>query len=123
MSIPLPRAGRRFAYTPSSLRRPSSPCSGRTGLPSSSGRPTAARRTASACTAGRERLVGQRRPLREDRVAAERVLGVGDPERVEHADRLGGDLGPDPVAREDGDVGHRESLVTRCHGALVVRAS
>ena len=56
--------------------------------------------------ARRERLVGERRPLLEDGVAAERVLGVGDPERVEDARRLGRDLGPDPVAGEDGDAGH-----------------
>ena len=57
-------------------------------------------------TARRERLVGERRPLVEDRVAAERVLGVLDPERVEHADRLVRDLGADPVARQDRDVRH-----------------
>ena len=44
--------------------------------------------------------------MREDGVAAERMLGVLDPERVEHPDRLGRDLGPDPVAREHRDVGH-----------------
>ena len=66
-------------------------------------------------SAGRERLVGQRVALREDRVASERVLGVPDPECVEHADRLGRDLGPDPVAWQDGDV------VTRRVGALVRR--
>ena len=38
--------------------------------------------------AGCERLLGQRRSLREDRVAAERVLRVIDSERVEHANRL-----------------------------------
>ena len=59
-----------------------------------------------ALPARRERLVRQRRPLGEDRVPAEGVLGVLDPERIEHADRLGGDLGPDPVAGKDGDVGH-----------------
>ena len=53
-----------------------------------------------------ERLLRQRRPLVEDRVAAEGMLGVRDPERVEHADGLGGDLGPDPVAGKDRDVGH-----------------
>ncbi len=56
--------------------------------------------------AGCERLVGQRRSLVENRVAAERMLGVLDPERVEHAHRLGCDLGPDPVAGKNGDVRH-----------------
>ena len=56
---------------------------------------------------GRERLVGERRALGEDGVPAERVLGVPDPERVEHPHGLCRDLGPDPVPGEDGDVGHR----------------
>ena len=50
-------------------------------------------------TAGSERLVRERRALREDRVAAERMLGMLDSECVEHPDRLGHDLGPDAVAR------------------------
>ena len=54
--------------------------------------------------AGRERLVGERRSLREDRVAAERVLGVVDPERVEHADRLAVTSGPIPSPGRHGDV-------------------
>ena len=66
--------------------------------------------------AGGERLVRERRALSENRVAAERVLGVADPERVEHPHGLRRDLGPDPVARQDGDVGHRAPfLVTICH--------
>jgi hypothetical protein len=59
--------------------------------------------------ARRERLVGKRRALLEDRVAAERVLAVRDPERVEDPRRLGRHLGPDPVAGEDGDAGHATS--------------
>jgi len=51
-----------------------------------------------------EGLVGERRALREDRLPAEGVLGVPDPERVEDPGRLRGDLGPDPVAGEDGDL-------------------
>ncbi len=60
-----------------------------------------------------ERLVRERRPPSEDRVPAERVLRVGDPEGVEHADRLGGDLGADPVAGEDDDVRHRSPACDR----------
>ena len=45
-------------------RRAIRPCSGRTGAPSSSGRPTAPRMTASAALARCERPLGQRRALR-----------------------------------------------------------
>ena len=58
-------------------------------------------------TTGGERLRGQRRSLVEDRVAAERMLGVVDPEGVEQPHRLCRDLGPDPVARQDDDVTSR----------------
>ena len=57
--------------------------------------------------AGCERLVGERRSLREDRVATEGVLGVVDSERVEHADRLCRDLRPDSIPRQHGHMAHR----------------
>src|SRR6478672_6053861 len=47
--MPSARAGRRFAYTSSSLRSRISPCSGRLSEPSHCGPPTAPTRTASAC--------------------------------------------------------------------------
>ncbi len=53
---------------------------------------------------GDDRLVGQWGALREDRVAAEGVLGVLDAECVEDADRLGCDLGADAVSGEDSDA-------------------
>ena len=68
--------------------------------------------------AGRERLVGQRRALREDGVAAERMGGVRDPERVEHPYRLRRDLRPDPVARKHGDDGHRAGACERSYAVI-----
>ena len=102
------RTGRRLAYRPSALRSPSSPCSGRGALGSvlsHFGPPTAASSTASACAARGQRLVGQRRAVRVDRGAAERVLGEGEvAQTVEDLEGRGGDLGTDPVPRKNGDA-------------------
>ena len=65
-------------------------------------------------SAGRERLVRERRSLGEDRVAAERVLRVRDPERVEHADRLGRDLRARSRRRGGRRRGERSHRDARC---------
>ena len=72
------RTGRRLAYRPSALRRPSRPCSGR-GASGSVRVPLRAadggQQDGVGRAAGGERLVGQRRAVGVDRGAAERVLG------------------------------------------------
>ena len=86
---------------------------GPNGLPFELGQPDGREQHRVRLAAGGERLVRQRRSLREDRVAAERMLGVLDAERVEHPDRLGRHLGPDPVTGEDGDVSAQRDPVRR----------
>ena len=71
------RTGRRLAYRPSPLRRPSRPCSGRGfagSVVSHFGPPTAREQHGVGLLAGVEHLVGQRRAVRVDRGAAEEVL-------------------------------------------------
>ena len=102
-----PGAGsrRRRARARSAIR----PCSGRTGAPSSSGRPTAPRMTASARLARGERPLGQRRPLLQDRAAAEAVLLDLDleRERAEDVDRDRRHLRADSVSGQAGDAQHQ----------------
>ncbi len=86
------------------LAQTEKPLLGSHGLPLEAGeadRGKEHRRGLPACGQG---LVGERRALGHDRVAAEGVLRVGDPESVEHPHRLGRDLGADPVARQHHDV-------------------
>ena len=105
------RTGRRLAYRPSALRRPSRPCSGRGALGSVRVPLRAAdggQQDGVGLAAGGQRLVGQRRPVGVDRGAAEGVLGERE---VAHArqdlEGRGGDLGADPVAGKHGDAhGH-----------------
>ena len=76
-SAGLGRTGRRLANSPSPLRRPSRPCSGRGAsgsVVSHFGPPTAASSTASALAAGVEHLVGERGAVGVDRRAADEAL-------------------------------------------------
>ena len=73
----LGRTGRRLANSPSPLRRPSSPCSGRGAsgsVVSHFGPPTAAEQHGVGGAAGVEHLVGERGAVRVDRGAAHEVL-------------------------------------------------
>ena len=79
---------------------------GPNGLALELGEPDRGEQDGVGLAAGRERLGREGIALGENCVAAERVLRVPDPERVEHPHRLCCDLRPDPVAGEDGDVGH-----------------
>ena len=88
------------------LAEPEQPLLGPNGLALELGEPDSGEQDGVGLAAGRERLGREGIALRENCVAAECVLRVADPERVEHPNRLCRDLGPDPVAREDDNVGH-----------------
>jgi hypothetical protein len=70
------------------------------------GEPDSGEQDSIGLAAGRERLGRQGITLRQNCIAPECVLRVADPKRVEHPDCLCRDLRPDPVAREDDNVGH-----------------
>ena len=105
-SASLGRTGRRFAYNPSPLRRPSSPCSGRGAsgsVVSHFGPPTAPRSTASAARHASSTSSVSAVPC-SSISAADRVLGdVELAERVEQPAPPRRSRG-DPVARKDDDA-------------------
>ena len=105
------RTGRRFAYRPIPLRRPSRPCSGRGAsgsVVSHFGPPTAASSTASAALQAASVSSLQRGAVDVDRGAPEEVLVeaevLGD--RAQELERGRHDLRADPVAGQGDDGGH-----------------
>ena len=113
------RTGRRLAYRPRPLRRPSRPCSGRGAsgsVVSHFGPPTAASSTASAARqAARISSVSAVPWASIDAPPNRCSSNAKSPRRDEELERRGGDLGADPVAGKHGDAhGHGPGSLWFC---------